>query len=468
MTKVSAIVGSERLSACVRPWRSALNSLQFKASLLVVLLVLVVTLIGLSMSLRFAAEAIYGQAMRHTLQWAESLASSSASLVARNHTEALVRTVNDSLWTRGVSYVAISDQQKRILASGEERPGLIENVATRPTTLVADRLGQPQLVRGVGGAPSYIDVTVPIYTDFSAPVAARSSRKVIGFLRLATSLSVAEAQLAEMAGHLRRIALGLLLLAAPCSLVAMRKVVSPLNELSRTARQLASGVMDARANVSLANEIGDLARAFNEMAERLADAQFEMLKLNSELEQRVQQRTHQLEDLASRDPLTGLYNRRYFSEVVSREFAAAERYDADLTCLMFDLDHFKETNDRFGHRTGDEVLIIVAQCIRDALRDADVAARFGGDEFVLLLPRTSAPAAGHVAERIVSLFAETLRRKSADLPTTLSIGVASLRITQARSAEALVHEADVALYAAKTAGRNCTMAARGASAAVAG
>jgi diguanylate cyclase (GGDEF)-like protein len=95
-----------------------------------------------------------------------------------------------------------------------------------------------------------------------------------------------------------------------------------------------------------------------------------------------------------------------------------------------------------------------------------VAARFGGDEFILLLPRTSAAAAGSVADRIVTSFAETLKRQAPEVPTTLSIGVASLRITRARSAEALIHEADLALYAAKTAGRNRTVAARGASSAV--
>jgi diguanylate cyclase (GGDEF)-like protein len=254
----------------------------------------------------------------------------------------------------------------------------------------------------------------------------------------------------------------MLLLVAPCSLVAMRKVVAPLNELSRTAQELASGVMDARAKVSVHNEIGDLARAFNDMAERLAGAQFEMLKLNAELEERVQQRTHQLEDLASREPLTGLYNRRYFSEVITREFAVAERYDTDLTVLMFDLDHFKETNDKFGHRAGDEVLVLVADCIRAELREADVAARFGGDEFILLLPRTSGSAAGNVAERITTRFMETLAREWPQFPTTLSIGVASLRVTRASTAEALIHEADLALYAAKTGGRNRTMAATGA------
>lgn len=463
LISIPDIVRSERLRGWMRPWRIALNSLQFKASLLVILLVMLVTLIGLNMSLRMTAEALYGQSMRNTVDWAKSLASAASSSVARGETESLVRMVNESLWTRDVAFIVVTDQQRRILASGEERTGLLADFSSENGTLLqVDRMGQPQLCR-VAGQPSCIDVTVPVYAGSSIPASAEASRRVIGFLRLATGTNRADAEIREIGRHLRGIAIGLMLLSATCSLVAMRKVVAPLNELSRTARELAGGVMDARANVSLTNEIGDLARAFNDMAERLAGAQFEMLKLNAELEERVQQRTHQLEEIASRDPLTGLYNRRYFSEVLGREFAAAERYDADLTCLMFDLDHFKETNDRFGHRMGDEVLVMVAGSIRHELRDADVAARFGGDEFILLLPRTSATSAGTVADRIVNRFTEQLRRERPELPTTLSIGVASLRVTRARSAEALIHEADLALYAAKTGGRNRTMAARGAS-----
>src|SRR5690606_32093171 len=104
-------------------------------------------------------------------------------------------------------------------------------------------------------------------------------------------------------------------------------------------------------------EIGQLARSFNQMAERVTESQLELLKLNAELEERVRQRTQELAELASRDPLTGLYNRRHFGEVMTREFAAAERYGDDLTCLMFDVDHFKTINDQFGHRTGDAILM---------------------------------------------------------------------------------------------------------------
>jgi len=121
---------------------------------------------------------------------------------------------------------------------------------------------------------------------------------------------------------------------------------------------------------------------------------------------------------------------------------------------MFDLDHFKETNDRFGHRTGDEILILLARSIQSALRKSDLGARFGGDEFVVMLAQASDDDACPIAERIRRTFVERLKAKYPDVPATLSIGVASLRTTNASSAEDLIHEADVALYRAKSSGRD--------------
>lgn len=439
---------------------NVVGSLQVKASALVVLLVIVVTIVSLAVSIRLTARAVYGQSKVHALAWAESLASVAAAPVARSDTQALNRIVRDTIQTGHVCFLVFTDQQGRVLAWGQKKralpPSAIISEVER-NALPEHRF--PRLVHDPSTGVGYMEVTLPVRSGNLDPKRTKANHEVVGHLRLATDVSDAEASLRKMASYLQCLSALMVLMVVPCSLLAMRKVVSPLNELSCTAKELASGVMDARANISAHNEIGDLARAFNEMAGRLAGAQFEMLKLNAELEERVQHRTHQLEDLASREPLTGLYNRRYFSEVLSREFAAAERYDADLTVLMFDLDHFKETNDRFGHRAGDEVLVLLADSIRNELREADVAARFGGDEFILLLPRTSASAAAHVAERITDRFMETLAREFPDYPTTLSIGVASLRITRARSAEVLIHEADGALYAAKTSGRNRTVAA---------
>jgi diguanylate cyclase (GGDEF)-like protein len=160
-----------------------------------------------------------------------------------------------------------------------------------------------------------------------------------------------------------------------------------------------------------------------------------------------------LKELATKDPLTGLYNRRHFSEVMSHEFAAAERYDQDMTVLMLDLDYFKQINDQHGHAAGDEVLHALADAIKGSLRESDVGARFGGDEFILLLPQTSSHSASALANRVVNLYKQKMERAFPYLPASVSIGAASLRHTRATSWENLIHEADVAMYNTKQAGR---------------
>jgi diguanylate cyclase (GGDEF)-like protein len=273
----------------------------------------------------------------------------------------------------------------------------------------------------------------------------------VGYLHLAVDVTATRKQLEQVGTRIRYIALAMVLLAVPCSILVTQRVIAPLKQLAQTACAIAKGSTDARAHIHTQDEIGELARSFNTMADRLTESRMELLELNAELEDRVEQRTRELQDLAARDPLTGLYNRRHFGEVIAREFAAAERYDADLTCLMLDLDRFKETNDCFGHRTGDEVLAIVAHVISTELRGSDVAARFGGDEFIILLPQTSCASAAVLVDRITDRFREEVMRKYPDVPVGVSIGVASLRTTRAPSAEALIHEADVALYTVKDA-----------------
>lgn len=165
-----------------------------------------------------------------------------------------------------------------------------------------------------------------------------------------------------------------------------------------------------------------------------------------------------LREMAITDPLTGLANRRYFSEQLTRQFSEANRYDVDLSCCMIDLDHFKQLNDTFGHQVGDELICLVATSIQDICRSSDIAARYGGDEFVLLLPQTTAEEAVATVERIRY---EVARRcdshEKIRLPVTLSIGVASLKQDFPDSADGLVTMADRALYVAKEHGKNCVV-----------
>jgi len=161
--------------------------------------------------------------------------------------------------------------------------------------------------------------------------------------------------------------------------------------------------------------------------------------------------------LARTDVLTGINNRRYFFEVAVHEFNAAVRYGHPLTALMFDIDHFKELNDTYGHQAGDDMLRSLAQLARQKLRNADILARYGGEEFIVLLPYTNTKQTYLVAERIrETVAAFKLETEQAEIGTTISLGMAEFE-PQTDNLDKLIQRADQALYAAKRAGRNKTV-----------
>jgi diguanylate cyclase (GGDEF)-like protein len=190
---------------------------------------------------------------------------------------------------------------------------------------------------------------------------------------------------------------------------------------------------------------------------RVRAAQSELQDRNRQLESMLQH----VESLAITDPLTGLFNRRRFCDVLRREFAVTKRYKNPLSCLMIDLDHFKVINDRFGHDAGDTVLREVAQRLGDTLREVDLTARYGGEEFAILLPLTSRENAAVVAERIAS-FVRGMRLDigGEQVTLTVSIGVACTTDSASKDEEELVRMADAALYEAKANGRDCVVVYR--------
>jgi diguanylate cyclase (GGDEF)-like protein len=185
----------------------------------------------------------------------------------------------------------------------------------------------------------------------------------------------------------------------------------------------------------------------NERLQREHQAMLSELRVKNT---QLQETLEQVRTMAITDHLTGLANRRHFAELLEKHFSQACRYGFDLTCCMCDLDDYKRINDAMGHQIGDQVLVIAAEVIRSSLRSSDIAARYGGDEFVLLLPHTSVDRGLAAGERIrQQLATESGRKEGLGRTVTMSVGVASLEANRPANPDVLLSMADQALYLAK-------------------
>lgn len=329
---------------------------------------------------------------------------------------------------------------------------------------VAGLASSPKLYFSTDTAPAYLDI---VHAVALRPQGKRSAaynpapRDLAGYVRVGIDLTSVQDNLAGFFLKFRYAGIALILVMIPLAFVIMHRVSAPINELSRVVTQLAKGDFRVRANINRRDELGQLADAFNSMADQLTTSNDRLVKLNAELEDRVLQRTRQLKDLSERDPLTGLYNRRHLNDFLVKRFAEAERYGSDMSCMMIDMDNFKHVNDDFGHEMGDTLLILTASVISSELREADMAARFGGDEFCVLLPQTAAAQAKKLGTRIVERFHEEMRTQLPDkeLGCGLSVGVAGMLELHLVHPDELVKAADQALYNAKQGGKNRVRAA---------
>lgn len=168
----------------------------------------------------------------------------------------------------------------------------------------------------------------------------------------------------------------------------------------------------------------------------------------------IAKQNEKLQYLATRDPMTGCFNRRSFFENFEKTWSGSIRYDHPLSCVMVDVDHFKSINDNFGHAMGDEVLKQVASALLETARDSDVVCRYGGEEFCVLLPHVDVDGARMAAERFRQAIAAL---EFDELSVTASIGCSD-RVQGAESAEGMLEQADQALYKAKRGGRNQVIA----------
>ena len=200
------------------------------------------------------------------------------------------------------------------------------------------------------------------------------------------------------------------------------------------------GNYDHHIPVITNDELGIIANATNKIVKKLRKEKTENLQLYKE---------------SISDKLTGLYNRRYFDETIEKEIGLCRRdKDNQLSLLIIDIDHFKLINDKYGHDAGDYVLKRASECISGSIRKTDLAFRFGGEEFCVLMSGSNIENTNMVATKILNNFQDmTICYEKIKIKITVSIGISSLN-NNINDAKTLIKAADIALYEAKSAGRN--------------
>ncbi|MBW3620698.1 MAG: diguanylate cyclase [Actinobacteria bacterium] len=339
---------------------------------------------------------------------------------------------------------AIADTSAPAVAAptGRERGPL--GIATRVTNARASW----EFVRDTVAAPGF---TVPAEPEDQAALLRTLGAEIAsvrgdlaGVAELATRrVSDAATEAQRSAGAMRVLLFAAVPLSAILAIVLVAWLVRDLRHGTRALREAAEHLEDGRHGVRVSGlahgDLAPVARAFNAMAERM------------------EQQSRELHEVANRDELTGVMNRRGFQTDLETELERATRYGRPLAFLLLDVDHFKTVNDTYGHPAGDVVLRAVADEMRDAVRGVDRVGRWGGEEFAVLLPETVRADVEHVAERI----ARVIRRRvviaeGEPIRVTASLGVAVYEPARhgATTAAELVERADRALYEAKQAGRD--------------
>lgn len=253
---------------------------------------------------------------------------------------------------------------------------------------------------------------------------------------------------------------------------ALKTLQANLKHMTWQTKMVASGDFTQRVEF-----MGEFSKSFNAMVLQLDQTVKELVRKETELskanedllkeitvrkktEAAIRESEEALRLLAMTDSLTGLYNRRYFNKIAEDEINRALRYTRTLSVIMLDIDFFKRINDTFGHSIGDMVLEGVATITKNMVRATDIPARYGGEEFIILLPETPMVEAATLAERLRRQIEDTtFQAEKCSIKITASFGVNdSFEKSEAKSTEIalaeLVANADLALYAAKNAGRN--------------
>lgn len=331
--------------------------------------------------------------------------------------------------------VIILSQSGQILLSSA--PGVDHQITLSPhqweltqmfeESVSYDGLSYPKAI-GLAYASENIPVTILVEQDHSVIQAAWIKLRN-RFLEFVSMLIVIVTSVALYMGH---------------------SIVTPLKQLINAARGIVEGNLDIHLSAKRKDEVGQLTDMFNQMTHALRNKHAEITAAN----QAMQQQNQLLQKLSITDGLTGLYNRTKLNTILSEQLARFKRHNRSFCLLMIDVDYFKTINDKLGHIVGDRILVTVASVLLKSIRTIDYAARYGGDEFMVILTETDSSAAIKTAERIrAEVSAACLAFKEQPVHITLSIG-----ITQSRRADTmpndLIARADAALYEAKESGRD--------------
>ncbi len=450
MTVISTQSGTE---AWHDRLRSTLLGLQFRATVLVVALIFVVTTLLCGLSTRMAWRMAGRLDRDEVMTGGRLLAGTLAKPVGEGGRGSIQATLDGLIEGGPFAFLTVSDFQGNVIAHAGEVVG----PSSGSLRDGADGLiGAPVEWSSRDKGSRFVSVTFPV-----APWHAGDGvdTPVAGYLRVGVDRRATIQEFDATADLMVGSAIAILLLVIPLAFLGVRRVSQPLRVMASAAERFSGGDLHARVDIQSRDEIGLLAGRFNEMADRVQRKQEEIASLNSQLERRVKERTAQLRELAARDPLTGLYNRRHFNEELVRRLAEADRFGSDVTLLMLDVDDFKNVNDTLGHPYGDKVLGATARSILTALRATDVAARFGGDEFVVLMPGAGCADAHVLAARIIDRFEHDQATDFEGPAVTLSVGISCLSRLAIPSANALIQAADEALYNAKGLGKNRVVSA---------
>ncbi len=248
----------------------------------------------------------------------------------------------------------------------------------------------------------------------------------------------------------------LILIVAAVAIRMGHSIVVPLKNLVDATKQIVKGDFGVSLVVTQKDELGLLTQTFNQMTEKLRQNETEILAAN----QAMQRKNQLLETLSITDGLTGLYNRNKLNLIISDQLARFERSKRPFAVLMIDVDHFKQLNDSLGHIAGDEILVAVAKVFANTIRNVDFVARYGGDEFIIILVETTVDEALNTAERIrsqiVDIYCSTIYKA---VEVTLSMGIVQCELSDT-TPTILLSRVDEALYEAKRAGRNRAYSAK--------